>query len=548
MSRRIRERIDEKLAAETGTVYKDPGGRINVALCYPNYYSLGMSNLGFQGVYGMLNAMNGVVCERVFLPDSDDMREYGRSGSRLMSMESKRPLAEFHAVAFSVSYENDYPAIPAMLDLAGIPRRASDRNESHPLVILGGICAAYNPEPLANFFDVVFVGEAEESIHLFIEMLEKHDDEGRAALLARLARIEGVYIPSLYREAYGSDGAFLSKIPAGGAPAIVKRGHAADLDETRLSTVVSTGNTEFSRMCLIEAMRGCPWSCRFCVVSYVYRPVRYRSREVLEGMITESAGRFPKVGLVGPSVSDYRWIEEIIKREGVKFSVSSLRAWGRSVPLIKALAERGQKSLSIAIEAGTERLRGVIRKRITEADILETAGLILDEGIAQLRLYFMIGLPTETVEDIEAIPALVKKIRELNKSGSIVVSVNPLVPKPFTPFQWLAMDSENELKKKLDNIKKLLKGVPSVSVVNDSLKRVCQEAFLARGDRRVSYAIEAIAAGGDWRKAARGAGCDPESYIHQARSFDAPLPWEFIDIGTPKDRLEAECRKALGGE
>jgi len=547
MSRRIRERIDEKLDAETGTVYKDPGGRINVALCYPNYYSLGMSNLGFQGIYGMLNGMNGVVCERVFLPDSDDMREYGRSGVRLMSMESKRPLAEFHAVAFSVSYENDYPAILAMLDLAGIPRRVSHRNGSHPLVLLGGICAAYNPEPLADFFDVVFVGEAEKSIHRFIEMLEAGDG-GRAALLAGLAGVEGVYIPSLYRETYGSDGAFMSKAATCGAPETVRRGHPADLDETRLSTVVSTGNTEFSRMCLIEAMRGCPWSCRFCVVSYVYRPVRYRSREVLEGMITESAGRFPKVGLVGPSVSDYRWIEEIIKREGVKFSVSSLRAWGRSVPLIKALAERGQKSLSIAIEAGTERLRGVIRKRITEADILETAGLILDEGIAQLRLYFMIGLPTETAEDIEAIPELVNRIRELNRSGSIVVSVNPLVPKPFTPFQWLAMDSEDELKKKLDSIKKLLKGVPSVSVVNDSLKRVCMEAFLARGDRRVSHAIEAIASGGDWRKAARGAGCDPDIHIHRARPFESPLPWEFIDIGTPKDRLETECRKALGGE
>jgi len=555
MSRRLKNKIQAVLKRESGTVFKDPGGRINIALAYPNLYRVGMSNLGFQGIYGLLNSQSSVVCERVFLPDNSDLEEYLRSNSPIMSMESQRPLTDFHVVAFSVSYENDYPNILRILDLAGIPKRTADRTEHHPLLILGGICTAYNPEPMADFFDVIFIGEAEKSLPIFLTYLDSIGLQ-RHSLLSELSGIEGIYVPSLYQEIYSdsnshsnNNDSFLSKLPLENAPALVKKGRPADLDETRLISTINTTDSEFSRMCLIEGMRGCPWSCRFCVASHAYRPVRFRSREVLDEMIREASKRFPKIGLVGPSMSDYRGIDDLIRSGTVNFSISSLRAWGRSKGLIKVLADKGQKSLSIAPEAGSERMRRVVKKHLTEVSILETADLILSLGISQLRLYFMIGLPTETTYDVDAIAKLAAKIRSMRKGGTIVLSVSCFVPKPFTPFQWMAMEGEKILKKKLARIKELLKGIAGITIVHDPPKTSCIEAFLSRGDRRVSRAIEEIAASqgksGDWRKSSLRVGINPEIYAHRRREFKEPLPWDFIDSGIDKAMLEEECRKAL---
>ncbi len=553
MSRRLKNKIQAVLKRESGTVFKDPGGRINIALAYPNLYRVGMSNLGFQGIYGLLNSQTNVVCERVFLPDNSDLEEHLRSNSPIMSMESQRPLTDFHVVAFSVSYENDYPNILRILDLAGIPKRAADRTERHPLLILGGICTAYNPEPMADFFDVIFIGEAEKSLPIFLTSLDSIGLQ-RRSLLSELSGIEGIYVPSLYREIYSNsnsnnNNSFLSKFPLENAPALVKKGLPADLDETRLISTINTTDAEFSRMCLIEGMRGCPWSCRFCVASHAYRPVRFRSREVLDEMIREASKRFPKVGLVGPSMSDYRGIDDLIRSGTVNFSISSLRAWGRSKELIKVLTDKGQKSLSIAPEAGSERMRRVVKKHLTEMSILEAADLILARGISQLRLYFMIGLPTETTSDVDAIAKLAAKIRSMRKGGTIVLSISCFVPKPLTPFQWMAMEEEKTLKKKLARIKELLKGITGITVVHDPPKTSCIEAFLSRGDRRVSRAIEEIATSqgksGDWRKSSLRAGINPDIYAHRRIEFKEPLPWDFIDSGIEKAMLEEECRKAL---
>ncbi len=554
MSRKLKNKIQAILKRESGTVFKDPGGRINIALAYPNTYRVGMSNLGFQGIYGFLNSHDNVVCERIFLPDNSDFEEYRRASSPIISMESQRPLNDFHVVAFSVSYENDYPNIIRILDLAGVPRRATNRTEHHPLLILGGICTAYNPEPVADFFDVIFIGEAEKSLSLFLASLDSAGLQ-RRLLLSELSAIEGIYVPSLYQDIYEThndkgNNAFLYKTPIKEAPRLIKKGSPADLDKSRLVSIISTKDAEFSQMCLIEAMRGCPWSCRFCVASHVYRPVRFRNRKVLNDMIQEASKRFPKIGLVGPSMSDYQGIDDLIRFGTVNFSISSLRAWGRSRKLIKILGDKGQKSLSIAPEAGSERMRSVIKKHLTEKDILETADLVLAYGVYQLRLYFMIGLPTETEYDVDAIAKLTVKIRNIRKGGTVVLSISCFVPKPFTPFQWLAMDEEKKLKKKLARIKKLLKGVSGVTIVHDPPRTSCLEAFLSKGDRRVSKAVEAIAESkgksGDWRKASMQAGINPDIYAHRRRSFQEHLPWDFIDSGIDKTALEQECRKALG--
>src|SRR5574340_937152 len=493
MNRKLVAKADYLISREKGTVFKAPGGRINIALAYPNKYSVGMSSLGFQGIYGYLNSLSDVVCERVFLPDEDDIELHLRTNTRIFTLESKRTLDRFDIIAFSVSFENDYPNVVKMLNLAKIKAQSVDRGKYPPLVIMGGVCAFYNPEPLAGFIDVCFIGEAEDMLREFLSEYRKL--RGKTELLESLLGHEGIYVPAYYSVVHDEEGKILRRNVKNNAPAVIRKQTIPDISKSFMKSAVITPEIEFSDMYLLEAMRGCPWSCRFCLAGQIYNPARKKDLAVLKTEIKEALTVTRRVGLIGPSLSDYPHAEEILMMEGVDFSITSLRANIKSARI--AALMKGHRSVSIAPEAGTDRLRKVINKRITEEDILETAQLILDGGISTLRLYFMIGLPTEEPADIEGLVALVKKVRSRSRKGKITLSVSTFVPKPFTPFQWHPMLPLKEVKERLKLIKKGLTEEKGMRVFHDVPKFAYLQALFAVGDRRAAGLIELMASGDD---------------------------------------------------
>jgi radical SAM superfamily enzyme YgiQ (UPF0313 family) len=544
MNRTLIDKARALLSKEEGTFFKDPGGRINIALCYPNGYSVAMSSLGYQGIYGFLNSLGDVVCERVFYPDQEDLKEYEKSGAELFSLESKRPLSAFDIIAFSVSFENDYPNLLKMLKMARVPLRSAERGERYPLVIMGGVCAFFNPEPLADFMDIVFVGEAEEMLEDFLALYRRAGDE-RGPLLEEAARREGVYVPGFYEVSYDSEGRISSRTASRGAPEIIRKQSIKDISKSFLRSSVITPEAEFSNMYLLEVMRGCPWSCRFCVAGHIYRPVRKKELDRISGEVKEAVLKTKKVGLIGPSLSDYPHAEELLLMEGVDFSITSLRASAKSGRLVQLM--KGHKSISIAPEAGTQRLRDVINKKITDDDILETSRVILESGIETLRLYFMIGLPTETMDDIEGMIGLVKTIRSNTRKGFIRLSVSTFVPKPFTPFQWHAMEPLKTIKDKLKRIKKGLVQEKGVRVLHDVPKYAHLQGLLALGDRRVGKVIEDIAMRDADVIKSGSEYVDISSVIFRNKDLSETLPWDFIDAGVTKAHLWDEYCKALAG-
>jgi radical SAM superfamily enzyme YgiQ (UPF0313 family) len=541
VSQKLKEKIDHLLSSEKGTVYKDPGGKISIVLVYPNTYHVGMSSLGFQGIYGLLNSMKDVVCERAFLPDDRDIEEYRRTNTELFSMESKRPLNRFDIVAFSVSFENDYPNIVRIFELARIPLRSSERQSHHPLMIMGGSCAFFNPEPLADFFDICFIGEADEMLPEFLEQYKSSSD--RADILKKSMAVEGLYVPQFYAISYDSKGIISERHATGGAPSVIKRRYLTDFSHSRITTSIITSETEFSGMYLIEAMRGCPWNCRFCVAGKIYNPPRRKEMQEIKGEISNALSVTKRIGLIGPSLSDYPYIKEILKIPGVDFSITSLRASRKSAELVGLM--KGHKSVSIAPEAGTERLRRVINKKITEEDILNTSGLLFAEGIETLRLYFMIGLPTETGEDIEGLISLVQKIRTVSAKGHITLSISTFVPKPFTPFQWHPMENLAEVKDRLKIIKKGLLHLKGVRVFHDVPKYASMQGLFSMGDRRISGVLREMSKTPDWIKAAETAGIEKDFYLFRQKHFDEIQPWDFIDSGIKKAQLWREYQEAL---
>lgn len=541
-SKKIIEKIDSLLSKEKGTIFKDPGGKVNVCLVYPNTYRIGMSTLGFQGIYTLLNSRQDIVCERAFLPDEDDIEEYRRTDTEIISLESKKPLSRFEIIAFSVSFENNYPNILKILDMSNIPLRAGDRREIHPLIVMGGICAFFNPEPVADFFDVCFVGEAEEMLMEFMDAYKGSNT--RDELYKKAADIEGVYMPTFYNISYRDDGGISKRVAVRSAPEKIKRRFVRDISASGLMPSIITPETEFSGMYLTEAMRGCPWDCRFCVTGYVYNPVRRKGYEAVKKEIEGIGSLTGKVGLIAPSLTDYPYAKDVLCMDGVDFSITSLRASKRSAELIQYM--RGKKSVSIAPEAGTQRLRNVVKKRITEEDILETSGLILSGGVENLRLYFMIGLPTEEQRDIEGIVSLIKKIRGASKKGNIVLTLSTFIPKPFTPFQWHPMEKIAVVKERLKFIKKALMPLKGVKVFHDVPKYAYMQGLFSTGDRRVSGAIEHMVQTDDWKKACLEAGIAPDFYMLRQKGFDETLPWDFIEHGISKEKLWSEYQEALG--
>lgn len=539
--KKIIEKIDCLLSKEKGTIYKDPGGKINVCLVYPNTYRTGMSNLGFQGIYTLLNSRPDVVCERAFLPDEEDMAEYSRTGAEILSLESKRPLSRFEIIAFSVSFENNYPNILKMLKMSRIPFRKKDRKDIHPLVVMGGICAFFNPEPVADFFDICFIGEAEEMLMEFMDAYI--GSKTREDLYKKIAAIGGLYLPGFYKIGYTSNGSISKRISLGNAPDTIKRRFVKDISASGLKPSIITPETEFSGRYLVETMRGCPWDCRFCVTGYVYKPVRKKDYVEIKKEIRDAGALTGRVGLIAPSLTDYAYAKEVLCMDGVDFSITSLRASKRSAELIQYL--RNSKSVSIAPEAGTQRLRNVVKKRITQEDILETSGLILSAGIENLRLYFMVGLPTEEDRDIEGIISLVKAVRGADTKGNIVLTLSTFIPKPFTPFQWHPMEKMTVVKERLKFIKKALLPLKGVKVFHDVPKYAYMQGLFSMGDRKVSDVLERMIKTDDWRKACTDAGIDPDSYIFRQKGFDEVLPWDFIDHGISKGKLWEEYQEAL---
>ncbi len=554
-----KHKTHQKLAeSEIGTIRKPASGRIRVALIYPNTYHVGMSNLGFQTLYQLINQVEHVVCERAFLPDGTE-----KAANHITTVESGKNISDFDIIAFSVSFENDYANLLTILARAKLPLKAIDRNiPHHPLVIAGGVALFLNPEPVAPFIDCVLIGEAEAILDKFFNILSSGLlNEDRALLLKTLARnVPGSYVPQFYRVENNPDGTPFSFEPLCDVPSKIKRVYAKDLSSFSTCTTVLTPHTTFDGTFLIEVGRGCPHGCRFCSSGFIYRPPRFRPLSELEQCLEQGVSLSDKLGLVGAAVSDLPDIGQLCAgalEKNTRISFSSLRADGLSPQLLTVLKQSGVKTATIAPDAGSERMRKVINKKISEEDILAGAEKLVEAGVPNLRLYFMVGLPTETMDDVEAIVTICKKIKHRflkssrirKKMGDITVSLNCFVPKPFTPFQWAAMDTIKSLKMKIKKVKEGLKKVANVSVYADVPKWAYIQALLSRGDRKVAQILlSAHQNRGNWPKTFKSTPVNADFFVLRERSFDEVLPWDFIDHGIEKTFLKKEYIKAKNAE
>jgi radical SAM superfamily enzyme YgiQ (UPF0313 family) len=556
-----RERALELLSKEVGYIRKPHGGKLRVALLFPNTYFVGMSNLGFQTVYKLFNAEDDIVCERAFLPPKTELAAQLAAGAPLLTLESQTPVGEFDVVAFSVSFEWDYTNVLTLLRLAGLPARTDARTHHHPLVVVGGAVTFVNPEPLAPFADAIAAGEGEALIPSLLRAFQGAAD--REELLRRLAGERGFYIPSFYDVHYGEDGtiaAFVPK-PGSGAPPVVKK---AALKTTEAvdppATTIFTPETEFGSRFLVEVVRGCANLCRFCWAGYNYLPVRAFPKDRILQLAEQARPHSNRVGLVSIALCDHPEIEEILARlaeMGYSISPASLRLDDLTPKIVGLLRQSGEKTLTIAPETGSDRLRRVINKTITNDEIRAAAEMIFASGIENLKLYFMIGLPTETDEDLVAIRDLTLQLREAmlkhgrgrGQLGRIVGSVNPLVPKPGTAYQWLPMEGDASIERKIHRMRSLMAGIDNVYFNIKSERHSFYQALLSLGDRRVAPAIEAAERnGGNWRAAVAETGVDANFFVFRDRSRDAVLPWDIIDGGMKSEFFRSEFDKALKEE
>ena len=549
------------LAKEVGYTRKTHGGRLRVALAFPNTYFVGMSNLGFQTVYRLFNELDDVVCERVCLPGKQELQAALESGQPLRTIESNTPVRDFDVVAFSVSFEWDYTNVLSMLRLAGIPVRSEARTRHDPLVVIGGAVTFVNPEPLAPFADVIAAGEGEVLIPSLMGAIAATANRGD--LLRRLAAERGFYIPSFYDIEYASNGsvaAFVPK-PGTGAPAVVKKAAVKSTDRLDPpSTRIFTPDTEFGSRFLIEVVRGCANLCRFCWAGYNYLPVRpFPADRILE-LAREARAHASRVGLVSIALCDHPEIERILAgllEMGYSISPASLRLDDLTDTIVGMLHKSGERSITIAPETGSDRLRRVINKTVTNAEILDKTDLIFRSGMDNLKLYYMIGLPTETDEDLESIRHLTAQLRDVmmaharpkGRVGRIVASVNPLIPKPGTAYQWLPMEDPAITDRKGKRLRTLVADLDNVYFNIKSERHSYYQALLSLGDRRVAPAIEAAERnGGNWRAAVAESGVDADFYIFRDRSGDAVLPWDIIDGGMKSSFFRAEFDKGLNEE
>jgi radical SAM family uncharacterized protein len=555
-ARRLIEKTRRRLEREIGTVYKPHSGRLRFALAFPSSYFVGMSNLGFQTVYRLLNDRESVVCERVFLPDDPDLEDLTRSGTALFTMESQTAVRDFDVLAFSLSYELDYPNVLRILSLSKLPELADERGDESPLVIAGGPAATFNPEPLAPFIDLFVIGEAEEVVPELVESLLRHRDLDRADLLLKLAAIDGVYVPRFYEPEYHEDGTLRRMNRSGDVPARIRRRWVRTLAPYAATSAILTPETEFSNMILAEVARGCGRQCRFCVAGYAYLPPRAGSAETLLDGIRKAGEKalqrsheHPRIGLLSASVFDHPSslliCQALVERERI-FSISSTRADTLNKDIVETLHRGGHETLTIAPEAGSERLRRVINKAMTDKDIISAAALAWDGGFRRLKLYFMLGLPTEEAADVAGISALVGEISRMFRWEKLIASISCFVPKPWTPFQWAPVEEEKLLAAKIAEIRRALRSATRVEVSAESPREAVAQAVLARGDRRLTGALIALSREQiSWRAAFVKGGVDPFFYAHRARHKDEVLPWDHLDLGIHKQYLWHEYERAM---
>jgi radical SAM superfamily enzyme YgiQ (UPF0313 family) len=558
-----RERALETLDKETGYARKPHGDRLRVALAFPNTYWVGMSNLGFQTVYRLFNQRDDTVCERVFLPPKQELAELLASRSPLLTLESQTPVGEFDVLAFSVSFEWDYVNVLTLLRLAGIPRSAAERGPEHPLIVIGGAVTFVNPEPLAPFADVIAAGEGEVLVPFLAETCRSAAD--RNDLLRRLPAGRGIYVPSFYDPQYGADGAVSGYLPAAGAPADlplpVRKAAVKSADGfDPPATSIFTPDTEFGARFLVEVVRGCANLCRFCWAGYNYLPVRAFPADRILELAAAARPYASRAGLVSIALCDHPDIERILARlheMGYAISPASLRLDDLTEPIVRVLRASGERGITIAPETGSDRLRRVVNKTVTNDEILDRADLIFGSGIENLKLYYMIGLPTETDQDLVAIRDLTLQIRDRmmahargrGQIGRIVGSVNPLIPKPATAYQWLAMEDPAATDRKIKRLRSLMAGIDNVYFNIKSERHSYYQALLSLGDRRVAAAIEAAERNGqNWRAAVAEAGVDADFFIFRDRGRDEFLPWDIIDGGMKASFFRNEYDKAIREE
>lgn len=548
---------------------------VRFAMCFPDTYEIGMSNLGLRILYGSMNEADGVWCERAFAPWGDMEEEMRKADIPLYALESGDSLKEFDFVGFSLGYEMAYTNVLNMLDLAHIPLHSDQRGEEDPIIVAGGTCV-YNGEPLADFIDIFSLGEGEDVTLEMIDLYRKGKQEGwsRAEFLQHAAQVPGLYVPSLYEVTYHEDGTVQSITPTHGAPEHIRKRIVADLDKSffPVKTIIPSTDIVHDRV-MLEVFRGCIRGCRFCQAGYCYRPVRPKSVDLLvqQGIASCKDSGYQEMTLSSLSTSDYRPLTELCDGlleycdpRNININLPSLRADGFSMGIMQRLQRVRKTSITFAPEAGTQRMRDTINKNVKEEDLLQSCRTAFEGGCNAVKLYFMLGLPTETDEDVIGIARLAEKVYwtwknyAVNKSRGlrITVSTSFFVPKPFTPFQWEAQITRDEYHRRVDLLRGSIKN-KSIQYNWHEMETSYIEAVLARGDRRLGKLLETVWRKGGrldswseyfsferWMEAFAETGIDPDFYALRERPKDEILPWSMIDIGVHPEYLWREREQA----
>ncbi|MBQ4110677.1 MAG: TIGR03960 family B12-binding radical SAM protein [Clostridia bacterium] len=572
------EKPSRYTGCELNSVVKNKADvKLRFGFCFPDTYEIGMSHLGMKVLYDVLNKTDDIWCERSFMPWVDMEEKMRENGILLYGHESKDPLKEFDVLGFTLQYEMSYTNVLAMLDLADVPLLSEERDLSYPLICAGGPCAV-NPEPMVDFVDFFMVGEGEEVILEACNIIKDYKQSGKTdkqELLIALSKVEGVYVPSLYEVEYNEDNTIKSRKALFGAPETVKKRVISDMDKLPHPEDIIVPYTEVVHdRVTLEIFRGCIRGCRFCQAGFIYRPVRERSPETLCEITKRSLEKtgYDEVSLCSLSTSDYTRLSELTDElisftdeKMVNFCLPSLRVDNFDLELAKKVQEVRKTSLTFAPEAGSQRMRDVINKNVNEEDILKTSKLIFENGWNRVKLYFMIGLPYETAEDVKEISELAFKVqgeyfkieKEKRPRGlTVTVSTSSFVPKPFTPFMWAKQDTVSEIVEKQQILRDNMKSKSITYNWHDSDLSIMEGVF-ARGDRRLSKVLYTAYKKGckldgwhehfkydKWLEAFKECGIDYTFYNHRERSYDEILPWEFIDVGVSKAFLMRENEKA----
>lgn len=511
-----------------------------------------MSNLGVHAIYRLLNELDNCVCERVFLPDGEEVEDLQNSNTPLFSLESQTPIKDFDLVAVSISFEDDYFNLPLIFDLAGIPLNKKDRDESSPLTLAGGAAISMNPEPLSDFFDSFFIGEAEGFAKEIIDKLDSAMSESLSKVdtLRSLREVTGIYVPLWYNFEY--DGDRMSKINiSDNAPTKVRRAMIHYESTFPIAqSVILTPDTEFSNTHLVEVERGCGENCRFCPAGFLYLPPREHTIDEVMKSVNEGMEKTEKIGLVGAAVSEYTHIKDILKvgiKEKKEMTLSSLRLDTIDQEFLDTLKESKYKTVTMAPEAATLRLRQVVNKNITNEEIIESIAMVKKSGFTRVKLYFMIGLPTETDEDIIAMAEFALQIKATLGKGKLILSVNPFVPKPFTPFQWHNFEQVDVLKRRFNILDAMLKKEKSIEVKKLTPNVAYIQAYLSLGDRRVGKVIEESYTKGV-RRAIKDNKAEVDRIVHSLRVPEDVLPWDIIEHGLTRDYMWFDYKRSFASQ